>query len=187
MKQLREKNATSHIIGKKNVSNQIKCLKSNKIKVPVGSRSEFQNVIQKFCERQQVIGLAKKFYIKEQFRATFPQWPIIDGTPKRYIFYEFDDWISRGKNEISVEIQFGLKQSKGLAESIYEQISGIADFAPGARVVYDGLSYPDWYRVKLIYPDTFDPAIIAQSMIKLIDETRDIVNEWLKSQSMEHY
>lgn len=142
-------------------------------------RSEFFNVVKSYREQFLDSNLLVKLNTKDQFRITYPEWPIVGKNPRKYIFYEFDDWISKGKHEISAEILFGLPYFKEVGDLVFEYIAGIPDFAPGAKIVFDKTTTSGWYRLKMVYPDSADPIIIGQSMSKLILETRDIVNNWI--------
>jgi len=58
-------------------------------------------------------------------------------------------------------------------------------FTPN-RVNWD-TSTTGWLRLQYVFPDSEEPETIANSMVILIEETRGIINEWLKKEGMGHY
>jgi len=104
------------------------------------------------------------------------------------IQYEFDDWNDKGKPEFSVEICFRQETFKSIGELIQTHKSEIANRMPcSSKANWDTTSTKDWNRLKFIFVDSTDPALIAKSMSILIEETKEIVNSWLLSKNMEHY
>lgn len=152
-------------------------------------REVFNKVIEVFQAHPDIaIGLKRYILRKNQCRFSFPQWPRVDNKSNKSIFYEFNDWIFKNKSEISVEIEFWSESFEDIGEIIQHQKDTFAMKMPGnPTVVWDTAWSPGWGRLKYIFPDNQDPKIIAQSMIILINETKEIVNSWLLSKNMEHY
>jgi len=145
----------------------------------LSSRQEFQDLVNLFLEKYLPSGMVVKLNLKGQFRITYPQWHVVEGSPKKYIFYEFDDWISRNRDEFSAEIQFGMPYFEKNAEIVFKEIENRENFAPDARTEFDRISTRGWYRLKIIYPSSMKPDLICQMMVELINNTKDLVEESL--------
>lgn len=152
-------------------------------------RDIFNRIILDFQNSDNTIAeLRRELIRKDQCRFSFPQWPRINDIPKKYVCYEFNDWIYTGKSEITVEILFGLNTFKEIGEIIHNQTDAITKNLPyPAHVLWDTKSTKGWHRLKFIFPDDVDSKLIAKSMNILIQETKDTINNWLKLKNMNHY
>lgn len=133
-------------------------------------------------------GIKRNLLRKNQCRFSFPQWYRVENSSNKSIFYEFNDWMDEGKSEISVEIEFWCETFSDIGDFIQLQKGTLAKKMPGGpTVVWDTSWSPGWGRLKFIFSDDQDPEIIAKSMLILIQETKETVNNWLISKKMEHY
>jgi len=151
-------------------------------------RNEFANAIEAFEDGNPFPkGLKHEFCRKDQCRYSFSAWQHIEGKPNKYVCYEFDDWIGLGGPEISIEVHFGLEVFRDIAEIVHAKgLELQGKFSTPCRVNWD-ISTTGWLRLQYFFPDSEEPETIANSMVILIEETRGIINEWLKKEGMGHY
>ena len=153
------------------------------------SRNIFNQIIALFQAKPDTPkGIKRSLFRNNQCRFSFPQWHRVDNSSNKSIFYEFNDWIDQGKPEISVEIEFWCEIFSDIGDIIQQQKGSIAKKMPGNPVpVWDTTLSLGWGRLKFLFPDDQDPEIIAKSMVILIKETKETVNDWLISKTMRHY
>lgn len=125
----------------------------------------------------------------KQFRYYYPAWEKTDNRPNNSIYYEINDWNRYGKNEIRIDIQFWNEEFHEIGEIVRQKKDHIGGKMPRQPVIewYIDKKNPQWSRLQYIFPDTTDPELVAQSMWILINETKEIVNDWLISKNMRHY
>jgi hypothetical protein len=124
----------------------------------------------------------------KQFRYYFPDWEKKDNRPNYSIFYEMNDWNRYGKQEIRIDIQFWSKEFSEIGEIYRQKKNHIGEKMPLHPIIdWNITTSPGWSRLQYIFPDNSDPEIVAQSLQVLIQETKDIVNDWLISKKMGHY
>ncbi|TAJ44056.1 hypothetical protein [Methanofollis fontis] len=161
----------------------------NRVNTPQrNKRDEFANALVAFEDGNHFPGgLKRVFCRKDQCRYSFPAWHRIEGTPKKYVCYEFDDWIKFGTPEISVEVHFGLDAFRDIAEIVQaHKLEILGKLTAPARLNWD-TSTSGWLRLQYYFPDSEAPETFAHSMAILIEETRGIINDWLKEEGMDHY
>jgi hypothetical protein len=125
----------------------------------------------------------------QQFRYYFPEWEIMDNRPNDSVFYEMNHWNRYGKAEIRLDIQFWEEGFHEIGEIIRLKKDEIGQKMPAQPTIewYVDKRNPQWGRLQYCFPDTTDPKILAQCMLVLINETKDVVNDWLISKKMRHY
>lgn len=98
-----------------------------------------------------------------------------------------NDWTVYGKAEIRIDIQFWNEYFREIAEIIQQKKDTIAGKMPIQPTIEWNTANPQWRRLQFCFPDTADPKLVAKCMQVLIDETKEIVNDWLVSKKMRHY
>jgi len=147
------------------------------------------------CDRKTatIPGLKKREFSNKnnpkQARYYFPDWEKIDNRANYSVYYEINDWNRYGKNEIRIDIQFWDEGFHEIGEIIRERKGDYGGKMPYQPVIewYIDKKNPQWSRLQYIFSDTTDPEIVSQSMQILINETKEIVNDWLISKKMRHY
>lgn len=123
-----------------------------------------------------------------QKRYAFREWQKIDNKPNKSVFYEINDWIKYNRQEIRIEVEFWDEQFGEIGNMIQKQGDEISKKMPGeTQPIWNTMTSPGWSRLQYAFPYTIDPDIITQSWIILIQETKDIINEWLKKKKFSHY
>lgn len=159
-------------------------------------REYFKNVIAAFNRINTTPGLGQTYSRKFQCRFSIDGWPIIQRSPTKSIYYEFDDWeerkiVSNGAtSEISVEIQFWAETFSEIGKMVEQRKEIIAGKMLGKpRVHWDMKIDPRWYRLQFFFQKltNADFEIPAESMKILVDETKKIVNDWLRENGYPHY
>ena len=153
-------------------------------------RERFMNVVTEFQKNHPVaeIPVTNMLNRKGQFRLSFPGWREGNRDQNNYIFYEFEDWAYQGKDEISVEVMFSTENFREIAEEICAQKDSIAEkIAPNLSAVCNRTVSKGFIRVQFVFPDDVEAARVARAMTVLIENTKDIINEWLKSENKSHY
>ena len=132
----------------------------------------------------------REFGNNQQFRYFFPQWENMDNRKNYSVFYEMNDWNGNGKAEIRIDIQFWLEGFREIGEIIQQKKDMVAQKMPQQPTSiewYINKKYPHLGRLQYCFPDSSNPEDIALCMKVLIDETKDDVNDWLRSKRMKHY
>lgn len=141
----------------------------------------FKNIVGSFAQLNKFPYVRQTLSRKDQCRYSVISWPKIDNKPTHSIFYEFNDWTEYGRDEISTEMQFWTEAFDDIGARIRTTMTTLQKKIPGSPTVqWDSTSTPGFSRLKIIYPLDEKPDNIAEAMIILINDTRDVVNEWLE-------
>ena len=125
----------------------------------------------------------------KQKRYFFPDWEKFNNRLNYSVYYEINDWNTKGKNEIRIDIQFWNAGFQEIGDQIHhkkDEISMMMSVQPITEWYIDPKN-PQWSRLQFIFPVTTDPEIVAQSMEILINATKESVNNWLISKKLRHY
>ena len=124
----------------------------------------------------------------KQFRYFYDAWKKTSNRTNNSIYYEINDWNRFDRNEICIDIQFW-KEFDEIRDIIKQKKDNIGQKMPlqPKNQLYVNEKNPDWHRLQYIFSDDTDPEIVAQGLQVLIQETKDVVNEWLKSKKLPHY
>lgn len=145
----------------------------------------FKSVISAFEQNNKpnIPGLERKLKGETQYRYIFDDW-LIKGKSNPSIFYEFNDWEksragTESKSEISVEIEFWRDHIESIGEDVQKNKERIAEKMPVMPLVeWNTTMHKDWNRLRFLFPKNQDPTKIADCMQVLIEETRDIVDDY---------
>jgi hypothetical protein len=139
-----------------------------------------KKVVASFTQMNKFPDVKQTLSRKDQCRYSVTSWPRIDNKPTRSIFYEFNDWTEHGRNEFSTEMQFWSEAFDDIGARIRKMMNTFEKNVPGSPTLqWDSTSTRGFSRLKITYPLSEKPEIIAESMIILIAETYNVVNEWL--------
>jgi len=121
----------------------------------------------------------------KQFRYFYDTWKKTSNRTNNSIFYEVNDWNRYSQNEIRIDIQFW-KDYEEICNIINQKKEKIGRKMPALlkSELYIDKNNPDWHRVQFIFSDDTDAEIVAQCLQILILETKEVVNEWLKSKEL---
>ncbi len=124
----------------------------------------------------------------KQFRYYYEAWKNTSTRTNDIIFYEINDWNRNKAQEIRIDIQFW-KEYNEICDIIERRMDNIGQKMPPhlKSQPYIDKKNLGWRRLQYHFNEDTAPEIVAESLKVLIQETKDIVNDWLISENKPHY
>ncbi|MDD4497017.1 MAG: hypothetical protein PHV51_02520 [Methanosarcinaceae archaeon] len=144
-------------------------------------KERFTAIVEEFKNNHPFENLVYENSGKSQSRWTFQEWKAKGKNQNEHIFYEFDYWGKR-EDKISVEILFAVENENfyEIAKRVFDRKNLIEEkINYGISLEWNQKASPKFIRLQLFFPDYIEEQYVAKAMIVLIQETKDIVNDWV--------